>query len=48
LNNPESDWNKAISATKKGVGYIQKVGKQYNKIAPWLAIPSIPEQLLGK
>jgi hypothetical protein len=48
VNNPESDWNKAISATKKGVSYIQKVGKQYNKIAPWLAIPSIPEQLLGK
>lgn len=48
VNNPESDWNKALSATKKGVGYIQKVGKQYNKIAPWLAIPSIPEQLLGK
>lgn len=46
INDPESDWSKTISATKKGIGYFQKLGKQYNKIAPWLAIPSIPEQLL--
>jgi Leucine-rich repeat (LRR) protein len=48
INNPESDWNKAISGTKKGINLLQKIGKQYNKIAPWIAIPSIPEQLLGK
>lgn len=47
INNPDSEWNKVVSATKKGVDFIQKIGKQYNKIAPWLAIPSIPEQLLG-
>lgn len=46
LNNPESTWSKAVSGTKKGVDLLQSLGRKYNKVAPWLAIPSIPDVLL--
>lgn len=46
VNEKDSDWNKFLSASKKGVSYLQAVAKQYNKIAPWLGIPSVPDQLL--
>ena len=48
INDPDSNWNKAVSATKKGIKLAQNLGRNYNKIAPWLVIPTIPEQLLGK
>jgi hypothetical protein len=46
LNNPESEWARAVSGTKKGVELLQSLGKKYNKIAPWLALPNIPDVFL--
>lgn len=43
LNDPESDWSKAIKASKKGIDTVQKLGRYYNKFASWLALPTIPE-----
>jgi Leucine-rich repeat (LRR) protein len=47
LNNPESEWSNAIKGSKKAIEFLQSLGKKYNKFAPWLAIPSIPDILLG-
>jgi len=43
-----SDFHRAIKATKKRVEIAQKVGKTYNKFAQWLAIPQVPDLFLGK
>ncbi len=43
----ESDLHKAIKGTKKGIEMAQKVGKTYNKFAQWLALPQVPDLLLG-
>ncbi|WP_256006831.1 leucine-rich repeat domain-containing protein [Pedobacter deserti] len=48
INNPESEWSKALSGTKKGVELLQVLGRKYNIVAPWLALPSIPDLLVGK
>ncbi|NQX38417.1 Leucine rich repeat-containing protein [Pedobacter steynii] len=47
INDPDSDWAKTISASKKGLDFLQSMGRSYNKIAPWLVLPSIPEVFVG-
>jgi len=44
----DSDINKIISGTRKGIELTQKVGQTYNKFAQWLALPQVPDLLLGK
>ncbi len=48
VGNEDSDLHKAIRGTKKGIEMAQKVGKTYNKFADWLALPHVPDLLLGK
>ncbi len=38
---------KAIKQTKKGAEIIGKLCKNYNQIAPWVGMPSVPPILLG-
>ncbi|MFL0801347.1 MAG: hypothetical protein K6L80_12900 [Agarilytica sp.] len=38
---------KAIKQTKKGAEIIGKLCKNYNQIAPWVGLPSVPPVLLG-
>ncbi|MFL0805099.1 MAG: hypothetical protein K6L81_15410 [Agarilytica sp.] len=38
---------KAIKQTKKGAEIIGKLCKNYNQIAPWVGMPSVPPVLLG-
>ncbi len=45
INKPNSDWNKAIKASKKGVEYLKSIGKAYNKIAQHVDLPNITEVL---
>ncbi|MCP4153537.1 MAG: hypothetical protein GY757_37765 [bacterium] len=46
LGAEESDYWKLISGAEKGVQYAQKLGKGYNSVAQWLALPQIPGTLL--
>ncbi|AKB50640.1 hypothetical protein MSBRW_1387 [Methanosarcina barkeri str. Wiesmoor] len=46
LNDPDSDYNKVIKGTEKGIEYAQKLGRTYNKFAPWIGIPKVPDPLL--
>jgi internalin A len=48
LNDPDSNYNKVITGTQKGIEYAQKLGKTYNKFAQWLAMPQVPDLFLGK
>jgi glycine cleavage system regulatory protein len=48
LNDPDSDYNKIITGTQKGIEQAQKLGKTYNKFAQWLAMPQVPDLFLGK
>ena len=46
LSDPNSNYNKLITGAQKGIEYAQKVGRAYNKVAPLLGIPKVPEPLL--
>jgi GTPase SAR1 family protein len=46
LSDPNSYYNKLITGAQKGIEYAQKVGRAYNKVAPLLGIPKVPEPLL--
>ncbi len=46
LSDPDSNYNKAIRGTEKGIQYAQKLGRTYNKFAQWLAMPQVPDLLL--
>lgn len=48
LSEPDSNYNKVITGTQKGIEYAQKLGRTYNKFAQWLAMPTVPELFLGK
>ena len=48
LGDPNSDYNKVITGTQKGIEYAQKVGRTYNKFAQWLAMPQVPDLLLAE
>jgi internalin A len=48
LSDPDSNYNKVITGTEKGIEYAQKLGRTYNKFAQWLAMPTVPELFLGK
>ena len=47
LSDPNSDYNKVIIGTQKGIELAQKVGRTYNKFAQWLAMPQVPDLFLG-
>lgn len=46
LTDEKSEFNKIINQSKKLKESIQKLGKTYNKIAQWVALPVIPDLLL--
>jgi internalin A len=48
LSNPASRFNKALTFVGDGTQKLQKLGRSYNKIAPYFALPSIPDILVGK
>jgi internalin A len=48
LSDPNSDYNKVITGTQKGIELAQKVGRTYNKFANWLAMPQVPDLFVGK
>ena len=48
LSEPDSNYNKVITGTQKGIEYAQKLGRTYNKFAQWLAMPTVPDLFLGK
>lgn len=48
LSDPDSNYNKVIKGTEKGIELAQKLGKTYNKFAQWLAMPQVPDLFLGK
>lgn len=48
LSDPNSNYNKMIKGTEKGIEYAQKLGKTYNKFAQWLVMPQVPDLFLGK
>ena len=48
LGDEESDYSKIISESKKGIEMAQKLGKNYNKFASWIALPVVPDLFLGK
>ncbi len=41
-----SDLNRALRGTKRGIELAQKVGKTYNKFAQWLGLPTVPDAFL--
>ena len=43
MSDPNSDYNKIITGTQKGIEYALKLGKTYNKFAQWLSIPQISD-----
>ncbi|AKB37101.1 Leucine-rich repeat containing protein [Methanosarcina siciliae C2J] len=47
LSDPDSDYNKVITGTQKGIEQAQKLGRTYNKFAQWLAMPQVPDLFLG-
>jgi len=48
LSDPDSNYNKVIKGTEKGIELAQKLGRTYNKFAQWLAMPTVPDLFLGK
>lgn len=48
LSDPDSNYNKTVTGTLKGIEYAQKLGRTYNKFAQWLAMPQVPDLFLGK
>jgi hypothetical protein len=46
VGDEDSDYNKVLSGAKKGVDTLKKVGRTYNKIAQWLALPQVPDFFL--
>jgi len=48
LADEKSDFHKVISGTEKGIELAQKVAKAYNKFAQILALPLVPDLILGK
>jgi internalin A len=48
LSDENSRINKALKLVSKGADKVQKLGRFYNKVAPYFALPSIPPILLGK
>ncbi|MDR7665689.1 hypothetical protein RG963_07865 [Methanosarcina sp. Z-7115] len=48
LSDPDSNYNKVITGTQKGIEYAQKLGRTYNKFAQWLAMPTVPKLFPGK
>jgi len=47
LDDENSDINKIMRGSKKGIQTTQKIGKTYNKFAQWLALPQVPDLFLG-
>ena len=41
-----SSFHKVIKKAKNGIELAQKVGKTYNKLAQWLALPQVPDLFL--
>ncbi|MBN1349315.1 hypothetical protein JXJ21_07895, partial [candidate division KSB1 bacterium] len=48
LSDENSRINKALKLVSKGADKVQKLGRFYNNVAPYFALPSIPPILLGK
>lgn len=48
LSDENSRINKALRLVSKGAEKVQKLGRFYNKVAPYFTLPSIPPVLLGK
>jgi GTPase SAR1 family protein len=48
LSDENSRINKALRLVSKGADKVQKLGRFYNKVAPYFTLPSIPLILLGK
>jgi len=48
LSDHDSNYNKIIKGTEKGIELAQKLGRTYNKFAQWLAMPQVPDLFLGK
>ncbi|MDQ1354183.1 MAG: internalin, partial [Acidobacteriota bacterium] len=48
MGDKDSKLSKILEGTKKGVELAQKVGRTYNKFAQWLALPQVPDIILGK
>ncbi len=46
LGDENSDYRKLIAGAEKSIDYAQKLGKGYNNVAQWLALPQIPDLLL--
>jgi GTPase SAR1 family protein len=46
LGDDKSDYSKILKGAKKGVETLQKVGRTYNKVAQWLALPQVPDVFL--
>ncbi|MCP5102216.1 MAG: hypothetical protein GY950_02500, partial [bacterium] len=46
VGDEDSDYNKVLSGAQKGVDTLKKVGRTYNKIAQWLALPQVPDFFL--
>ncbi len=46
LGDPNSEYNKFVKGTQKGIEYAQKLGRTYNKFAPWIGMPKVPDPLL--
>ena len=48
LGDENSKFNRTVKGSKKAVELAQKLGKNYNKFAQWLAMPQVPGSFLGK
>ncbi len=48
LGDENSEYNKLVKGTEKGIELAQKLGRTYNKFAQWLAMPTVPDLFLGK
>lgn len=48
LGDEGSTLRKTVAGIEKAVDIGQKIGRTYNKIAPWVGLPSVPKILLGK
>jgi Leucine-rich repeat (LRR) protein len=46
INDEDSELNKIVKGSAKFKNALQKLGKSYNKIAQWTALPVIPDLLL--
>ena len=46
LGDEKSDYSKILKGAKKGVDMFKKVGRTYNQVAQWLALPQVPAAFL--